>query len=106
VPKVTVTLVSRNFADFVTRVAYRRETFTLVRGNGPLAELRPLPVGSSVLEFPDLVSSLPPLMPTEAEAFLADLHAAGGPADDGRGAGRVGGQESLGASSDVAGQGG
>ena len=40
---VTVTQVARNFAEYVNRVAYRRESFTLVRGKKPLAELRPLP---------------------------------------------------------------
>jgi hypothetical protein len=37
---VTVTQVARNFAEYVNRVAYRRESFTLVRGKKRLAELR------------------------------------------------------------------
>ena len=33
---VTVTQVARNFADYVNRVAYRHESFTLVRGKRSL----------------------------------------------------------------------
>ena len=75
----TVTQVSRNFAHFVNRVAYRRESFTLVRGRRPLAELRPLPFGASMVELPEVVAALPGLTVSEAEAFAADLAA-----DDGR----------------------
>ena len=62
---VTVTQVARNFAEYVNRVAYRRESFTLLRGKKPLAELRPLPTGARLSELPGLLASLPRL--TEAE---------------------------------------
>ncbi len=74
--EVTVTEVARHFADYVNRVAYRRESFTLVRGNKPLAELHPLPVGKRLSDLPALVASLPHLSPAEATAFAADLEAA------------------------------
>ena len=61
-----VTEVARNFAEYVNRVAYRRESFTLLRGKKPLAELRPLPTGARLSELPGLLASLPRL--TEAEA--------------------------------------
>ena len=54
---VTVTQVARNFAEYVNRVAYRRESFTLVRGKKPLAELRPLPAGARLSSCP---ACLPP----------------------------------------------
>jgi antitoxin (DNA-binding transcriptional repressor) of toxin-antitoxin stability system len=72
---VTVTQVARHFADYVNRVAYRRESFTLVRGNKPLAELRPLPVGKRLSELPALFASLPHLSPEEAADFADDLAA-------------------------------
>jgi antitoxin (DNA-binding transcriptional repressor) of toxin-antitoxin stability system len=72
---VTVTELARHFADYVNRVAYRHESFTLVRGNKPLAELRPLPVGVRVSELPALITSLPRLTETEAADFAADLAA-------------------------------
>ena len=73
---VTVTEVARHFADYVNRVAYRRESFTLVRGKKPLAELRPLPVGKRLSELPALFASLPRLTPSEAADFADDLSTA------------------------------
>lgn len=75
-PDVTVTQVARNFAEYVNRVAYRRESFTLLRGRKPLAELRPLPSGTRLSELPALLAELPRLSPTEAGAFARDLEAA------------------------------
>lgn len=75
-PHVTVTQVARHFADYVNRVAYRRESFTLVRGKKPLAELRPLPIGTRLSELPTLLDSLPRLSASEAADFAADLQAA------------------------------
>ena len=73
--EVTVTQVARNFAEYVNRVAYRRESFTLVRGKKPLAELRPLPTGARLSELPGLLASLPRLTEVEAGEFAADLDA-------------------------------
>jgi antitoxin (DNA-binding transcriptional repressor) of toxin-antitoxin stability system len=75
---VTVTQVARNFAEYVNRVAYRRESFTLVRGKKPLAELRPLPAGARLSELPSLLASLPRLTADEAGDFADDLVAARG----------------------------
>ena len=75
---VTVTQVARHFAEYVNRVAYRRESFTLLRGKKPLAELRPLPAGARLSELPGLLASLPRLTEAEAEGFAADLEAARG----------------------------
>jgi antitoxin (DNA-binding transcriptional repressor) of toxin-antitoxin stability system len=74
--EITVTEVSRHFADYINRVAYRRESFTLVRGNKPLAELRPLPAGTRLSELPALFASLPHLSGEDATEFGADLAAA------------------------------
>ena len=73
---VTVTQVARNFAEYVNRVAYRRESFTLLRGKKPLAELRPLPTGARLSELPGLLASLPRLTEVEAGELAADLDAA------------------------------
>ena len=72
---VTVTQVARNFAEYVNRVAYRRESFTLLRGKKPLAELRPLPSGARLSELPGLLASLPQLSAAEAGDFAEDLAA-------------------------------
>jgi antitoxin (DNA-binding transcriptional repressor) of toxin-antitoxin stability system len=73
---VTVTQFARNFAEYVNRVAYRRESFTLLRGKKPLAELRPLPAGARLSELPALLASLPGLTAAEASNFADDLAAA------------------------------
>jgi len=70
---LTVTEVVRHFADYVNRVAYRRESFLLVRGKKPIAELRPVPAGGRLGEIPSLLASLPRLTPAEADAFAADV---------------------------------
>lgn len=73
---VTVTQVARNFAEYINRVAYRRESFTLLRGKKPLAELRPLPTGTRLSELPGLLASLPRLTEAEADDLAADLDTA------------------------------
>jgi antitoxin (DNA-binding transcriptional repressor) of toxin-antitoxin stability system len=72
---VTVTQVARNFAEYVNRVAFRRESFTLLRGKKPVAELRPLPTGARLFELPGLLASLPRLTEAEAADMAADLDA-------------------------------
>jgi hypothetical protein len=73
---VSVTQVVRNFAEYVNRVAQRRESFTLLRGRKPLVELCPLPNGVLLSELPGLLASLPRLTEAEAGEFAADLEAA------------------------------
>ena len=72
---LTVTEIARNFADYLNRVAYRGECFVLVRGNKPIAELRPLPVGKKLGELPALLASLPSLCATDVAQFADDLAA-------------------------------
>lgn len=65
-----------NFSEYVNRVMYKGERFTLVRGGKPVAELSPVPSGTRLSELPDLVRSLPRLEESDAEAFLRDLEKA------------------------------
>lgn len=73
---LTVTEVARHFAEYINRVVYRGECFVLVRGNKPIAELRPLPAGKRLVELPALFASLPHLSATEATHLSDDLTAA------------------------------
>ena len=70
---LTVTEVARNFAEYINRVSYRGENFVLVRGNKPVAELRPVPTGKKLAELRSLLASLPHLSPTEATQLADDL---------------------------------
>ena len=72
----SVTDVARNFADYVNRVAFRGESFVLMRGRRAVAELRPVPAGMRLGDLPGLLASLPRLDAEEAAAFEADLTAA------------------------------
>jgi len=73
---LSVTEIARHFAEYINRVAYRGESFVLVRGNKPMAELRPLPTGKQLAELPALLASLPHLSSDEATQFATDLTAA------------------------------
>jgi hypothetical protein len=73
---LTVTEVVRHFTEYINRVVYRGECFVLVRGNKPIAELRPLPVGKRLAELPALFASLPHLSVAEADELADDLIAA------------------------------
>lgn len=71
---LSVTEVVRNFAEYLNRVAYRRESFVLIRGSRPVAELRPVPAGSRLRDLPGLLASLPRL--DDADAFARDIETA------------------------------
>ena len=70
---LTVTEVARHFAEYINRVAYRGECFVLVRGNKPIAELRPVPAGKRLADLPALFTALPHLSPAEAAQWADDL---------------------------------
>ncbi|NQT53622.1 hypothetical protein HQ576_16310 [bacterium] len=74
--RLTVTELVRNFSDYVNRVAYQGESFTLVRGRKSVAELRPTPAGRRLSDLPEIVRGLPRLTGDEARAFARDLDAA------------------------------
>ena len=73
---LTVTEAARHFSEYVTRVAYRRESFVLSKGNKPVAELRPLPSGRRLGDLPSILRSLPRLSSGDAAAFVKDVDAA------------------------------
>ncbi|NJK92324.1 MAG: type II toxin-antitoxin system Phd/YefM family antitoxin [Blastochloris sp.] len=70
---VSITEAARNFSDFVNRVAYRQESFFLIRGKKTVAELRPVPHGKRLSDLPALFQSLPLLNPREQEDLQNDL---------------------------------
>jgi antitoxin (DNA-binding transcriptional repressor) of toxin-antitoxin stability system len=72
----TVTEVARHFAAYINRVAFHGERFVLMRGNKPVAELRPVPSGGRLGELPELLASLPRLSAEDAAAFSEELGAA------------------------------
>lgn len=73
---LTVTEAVRHFSDYISRVAYRHETFVLCKGKKPVAELRPLPRGRRLGDLPAVLRSLPRLSEEDAAAFAEDVEAA------------------------------
>ena len=73
---VTVTEAVRHFSDYVSRVAYRHETFVLRKGKKAVAELRPLPIGRRLGDLPSILHSVPHLSRSDATAFANDVDAA------------------------------
>jgi antitoxin (DNA-binding transcriptional repressor) of toxin-antitoxin stability system len=72
----SVTDVARNFSEYVNRVSYGGERFTLVKSGKAVAELRPVARGVPIRDIPGIFAALPRLTPAEAEAFGRDLDAA------------------------------
>lgn len=71
---LTVTEMSRSFAEYINRVVYRGESFILTRGNKPVAEIRPLLIGRKLSELPAIMASIPHLSPEDTEAFAKDVY--------------------------------
>lgn len=73
---LTVTEAVRHFSDYISRVAYRRESFVLRKGNKSMAELRPLPSSRKLGDLPSILRSAPHLSSSDANTFAADVDAA------------------------------
>ena len=73
--QLTATELARNLAEYLNRVAYRGERFTVLRGRKPVAELVPLPPVRRLGELPELLASIPRLDAADAEGFARDLEA-------------------------------
>ena len=73
---VSVTELARNLSEYINRVAYRGERFTLTRGGRPVGELQPAVIARRLSELPAILQSLPHLSPEEAEDFASDVESA------------------------------
>ncbi len=73
---LTVTEAVRHFSEYVSRVAYRHETFVLRKGNKAVAELRPVPSGRRLGDLPSILRSVPHLSRADVATFAKDVDAA------------------------------
>lgn len=71
---LTVTEAARHFSEYISRVAYRQETFVLRKGSKPVAELRPLPSGRRLGDLSSILRTVPHL--DDADTFAEDVDAA------------------------------
>ncbi len=70
---LTVTEAIRHFSDYVSRVAYRNESFVLCKGKKAVAELRPLPSGRRLGDLPSILRSVPHLPVDDVTSFAEDV---------------------------------
>jgi antitoxin (DNA-binding transcriptional repressor) of toxin-antitoxin stability system len=73
---VTVTDAVRHFSEYISRVAYRHESFVLRKGRRPVAELRPVPASRRLGDLPAILRSLPRLSEEDAAQFARDIESA------------------------------
>ena len=69
----SITEVSRNFSEYINRVAYLGERFILMRGKKAVAEIKPVRSSKKLSELPALLASLPKLSANEIEEFALDI---------------------------------
>jgi antitoxin (DNA-binding transcriptional repressor) of toxin-antitoxin stability system len=84
--EISITKLARNLADIVNRVAYRGESFRVIRGNRAVAELVPSPRGRRLAELPAVLSGLPRLPRDDSHRWIEEIEAARrdlGPMEDG-----------------------
>ena len=82
---LTVTEVARHFAEYLNRVASRGECFVLMRGNKPIAELRPVAGRETAGGPPRLVRFTPPSLSLRGCAARRRSHRSSGGARPGGG---------------------
>ncbi len=70
---LTVTEAVRHFSDYISRVAYRHESFVLCKGKKFVAELRPLPIGRRLGDLSSILHTLPHLSRKDSLSFAKDI---------------------------------
>lgn len=70
---LTVTEMSRRFAEYLNRVAYRGESFVLMRGNKPVAEIYPPRKRAKISDLAQFFANGPHLDPDDREQFAKDI---------------------------------
>jgi antitoxin (DNA-binding transcriptional repressor) of toxin-antitoxin stability system len=70
--RATVREVASNFSEYIERVQ-GGERFVLTRDSEPVAELSPVIAGPRLRDLPDILASLPHLLPEDLATFESDL---------------------------------
>ena len=73
---ITATELARNLADYLNRVAYRGEQFTIVRNGKPLGELRPVKKSGTMKDLIEILKTLDEWPAEEREAFALEVEEA------------------------------
>ena len=77
-PILTATSLARNLSEDLNQVRYQHTSFDIQRGNDVIARLAPAArvSGYPIAQLSGFFASLPALDDAEADAMLADIHAA------------------------------
>lgn len=70
---LTVTEMSRRFAEYINRIAYRGESFVVMKGNKPMAEIYPPRKRAKVSDLAEFFANGPHLHPDDREQFAKDI---------------------------------
>ncbi len=73
IQKLSITDLARNFSDYINRVFYKRERFVVIKGNRPVAELRPIPEVQTLGDLLSMFDQTNMLSDEEAKSFAKDL---------------------------------
>ena len=71
--EISSTELARNFSDYLNRVSYLGEHFTILKGKKPIAQISPVPKGKTLGELVQILSSSASLTAAEAAEFEQDL---------------------------------
>ena len=72
-PTLSVTELVRNFSEYIGRIAFRGESFLVVKGRRPVAELRPVHAGRRLGDLTRIAEALPPLAEGDADVFARQV---------------------------------
>ena len=77
-PTLTTTNLARNLSEYLNQVRYQQTSFDIQRGNDVIARLCPVArlSGYPIERLDEFFANLPALDEAEADAMLADIHAA------------------------------
>ncbi len=73
---ITITEMSRSLADLMNRVAYRGESFTVIRGKKVMAEINPPKKVAKITDLAKFFADGPHLHPDDVEQFAKDVEEA------------------------------
>ena len=71
--EITATQLARKLTEYLNRVAYRGESFVIMRGKKPVAELKPLRAAGTMVDLVELSKARSSIDSDEREAFARDL---------------------------------
>lgn len=70
---ITMTEMSRSLADLMNRVAYRGESFRVLKGKKVMAEINPPKMAAKISDLAKFFADGPHLHPDDVDQFAKDI---------------------------------